>query len=117
VLRCKKGTLVVTDERGNGIHWCPAPGMGTLDKQVDRGVASAYDEACARDAQLCEPATLEFIKKTERRGVEHRVRPAGGQPGAVARRDRRAVHADRQPVRRLEPGRDPLLNRYRQRAA
>lgn len=41
---CKKGTLVVTDQMGKGIHWYPAPGMGILDKQVDSGVASAYDE-------------------------------------------------------------------------
>lgn len=41
---CKKGTLVVTDQMGEGIHWYPAPGMGILDKQVDSGVASTYDE-------------------------------------------------------------------------
>ena len=41
---CKRGTLVVTDQMGEGIHWYPAPGMGILDKQVDRGVASTYDE-------------------------------------------------------------------------
>lgn len=41
---CKRGTLVVTDQMGEGIHWYPAPGMGILDKQVNREVASAYDE-------------------------------------------------------------------------
>jgi hypothetical protein len=43
-LGCKRGTVVITDQRGNGIHWYPAPGMGVLDKQVNKGVASAYDE-------------------------------------------------------------------------
>lgn len=41
---CKRGTLVVTDQRGAGRFWYPAPGMGTLDPEVDPGVASAYDE-------------------------------------------------------------------------
>lgn len=41
---CKKGTLVVTNNLGEGIHWYPAPGMGILDTQVDERVASAYDE-------------------------------------------------------------------------
>jgi hypothetical protein len=41
---CKKGTLVVTNNLGVGMHWYPAPGMGLLDKRVDKKVASAYDE-------------------------------------------------------------------------
>ncbi len=41
---CKKATVVVTDQMGEGRHWYPAPGMGTLDKQVDKEVASTYDE-------------------------------------------------------------------------
>jgi hypothetical protein len=41
---CGKGVLVVTDVRGKGVHWWPAPGGGTLDQGVDSGVASAYDE-------------------------------------------------------------------------
>jgi len=41
---CKKGTVVVTNQLGEGMHWYPAPGMGILDKQVNEGVASAYDE-------------------------------------------------------------------------
>lgn len=41
---CKKGTLVVTNNLSQGIHWYPAPGMGTLDRAVTKGVASAYDE-------------------------------------------------------------------------
>jgi hypothetical protein len=36
--------VVITDQVGNGIHWYPAPGMGILDKQVNKGVAPAYDE-------------------------------------------------------------------------
>ncbi len=36
--------MVITDQVGNGIHWYPAPGMGILDKQVNKGVAPAYDE-------------------------------------------------------------------------
>lgn len=43
-LGCQRGTVVVTDNLAQGIHWYPAPGMGTLDKQVNPGVASAYDE-------------------------------------------------------------------------
>ena len=42
---CKKGTAVVTgNSNADGLMWYPAPGMGILDKQVDPGVASAYDE-------------------------------------------------------------------------
>lgn len=41
---CKRATVVITDNLGEGLHWYPAPGMGILDKQVHRGVASAYDE-------------------------------------------------------------------------
>jgi hypothetical protein len=41
---CKKGTIVVTDNMGRGTHWYPAPGRGLLDRQVEKGVASAYDE-------------------------------------------------------------------------
>lgn len=41
---CKRGTVVIVDHMGTGIHWYPAPGMGVLDKQVHKGVASAYDE-------------------------------------------------------------------------
>jgi hypothetical protein len=41
---CKDATVVITDQLGEGVHWYPAPGMGILDKQVDKGVASAYDE-------------------------------------------------------------------------
>lgn len=41
---CNRGTLVVTDQAGNGRIWYPAPGMGTLDPEVDPAVASAYDE-------------------------------------------------------------------------
>ncbi len=41
---CTRGTVVITDQLGNGIHWFPAPGMGILDKQLNKGVASAYDE-------------------------------------------------------------------------
>lgn len=42
---CKKGTAVVTgNSSGDGLMWYPAPGMGTLDIQVDPGVASSYDE-------------------------------------------------------------------------
>jgi Domain of unknown function (DUF4145) len=41
---CDHGVLVVSDAAGNGIHWWPAPGAGTLDPGVNEGVASAYDE-------------------------------------------------------------------------
>ncbi|MGY1667575.1 DUF4145 domain-containing protein [Geodermatophilus sp. SYSU D00696] len=41
---CKRTAAVITDETGRGIHWYPAPGMGLLDRQVNKGVASAYDE-------------------------------------------------------------------------
>jgi hypothetical protein len=41
---CKRTTVVVTNQRGDGIHWYPAPGMGLLDRQVNKAVASAYDE-------------------------------------------------------------------------
>ncbi|MGY0535942.1 DUF4145 domain-containing protein [Nocardioides sp. YJ-D4] len=44
-LGCNKGTAVVTaNDPTDGLMWWPAPGMGILDKQVDAGVASAYDE-------------------------------------------------------------------------
>lgn len=41
---CNRGTIVVTDERGAGLHWWPAPGMGILDPAVPNGIAGAYDE-------------------------------------------------------------------------
>ena len=41
---CKKGTVVVTGPDGDGVMWWPAPGSGTLDKEVNDGVASAYNE-------------------------------------------------------------------------
>lgn len=41
---CKRATVVITNNLGEGLHWYPAPGMGILDKQVHPGVASAYDE-------------------------------------------------------------------------
>lgn len=41
---CKKGTAVISDNHGNGVMWWPVPGSGTLDSQVNAGVASAYDE-------------------------------------------------------------------------
>lgn len=41
---CHKATVVITDTTRGGIHWYPSPGMGTLDDQVNAGVASAYDE-------------------------------------------------------------------------
>lgn len=41
---CKKGTAVITKNDGVGIMWWPVPGSGTLDSQVNEGVASAYDE-------------------------------------------------------------------------
>ena len=42
---CKKGTAVVTgNSTADGLTWYPVPGMGILDNQVSRGVASAYDE-------------------------------------------------------------------------
>ena len=41
---CKKGTAVITQNNGEGIMWWPVPGSGTLDSQVNEGVASAYDE-------------------------------------------------------------------------
>lgn len=41
---CTKGTAVVTGRDRNGRMWWPAPGAGTLDKQVNAGVASTYDE-------------------------------------------------------------------------
>jgi hypothetical protein len=43
-LGCSKVAAVVTDAAGNGIHWYPAPGMGTLDPGVKPEVASSYDE-------------------------------------------------------------------------
>ncbi len=41
---CKRATVVVTNNVGEGVHWYPPPGMGVLDRQVNRAVASAYDE-------------------------------------------------------------------------
>ena len=41
---CGRGTLVVSDEDGRGIHWFPPPGAGALDAAVNPEVASAYDE-------------------------------------------------------------------------
>jgi hypothetical protein len=41
---CNRGTAVVTDRFGRGIHWFPAPGMGLLDAQVNKRVASAFDK-------------------------------------------------------------------------
>lgn len=41
---CKKGTVVVTTNLGQGLMWWPVPGAGILDPQVNEGVASAYDE-------------------------------------------------------------------------
>ena len=41
---CNRSTVVITDRMGAGILWYPTPGMGLLDSQVNRGVASAYDE-------------------------------------------------------------------------
>ncbi|GAA1478993.1 hypothetical protein GCM10009623_34390 [Nocardioides aestuarii] len=41
---CKDAVVVITDGAGSGLHWYPAPGMGTLDRAVHKGVASAYDE-------------------------------------------------------------------------
>ena len=41
---CQRATVVVTDARGKGIHWYPAPGSGVLDPAVSPRVASAYDE-------------------------------------------------------------------------
>jgi len=40
---CTHGVVVVT--RGDvGVHWYPAPGVGTLDPAVDTRLAGAYDE-------------------------------------------------------------------------
>jgi hypothetical protein len=41
---CRRVTAVVTDQMGRGVHWYPAPGMGLMDPQVHKGVASSYDE-------------------------------------------------------------------------
>lgn len=41
---CKKGTVVVMSNLGQGLLWWPVPGAGILDPQVNKGVASAYDE-------------------------------------------------------------------------
>jgi hypothetical protein len=41
---CGNALLVVTDRRGEGVHWYPPPGAGVLDRQVNMDVASAYDE-------------------------------------------------------------------------
>jgi hypothetical protein len=41
---CGNALLVVSDQAGDGVHWFPPPGSGTLDKQVNAQVASAYDE-------------------------------------------------------------------------
>lgn len=41
---CKRGTIVVTDNLSRGVHWYPALGRGILDREVDMGVASAFDE-------------------------------------------------------------------------
>lgn len=45
---CAESTVVVTERFGDQeyglMHVYPAPGAGTLDKQVDAEVASAYDE-------------------------------------------------------------------------
>lgn len=41
---CGNAVLSVTDRDGRGVHWYPPPGAGTLDKQVNSGVAAAYDE-------------------------------------------------------------------------
>ena len=41
---CKRGTLVVLDEFGKGIHWYPAPGAVAIDEAVNERVSSAYEE-------------------------------------------------------------------------
>ena len=41
---CNKGTAVVADNLGQCLMWWPVPGAGILDPQVNKGVASAYDE-------------------------------------------------------------------------
>ncbi|ROR91816.1 uncharacterized protein DUF4145 [Nocardioides aurantiacus] len=41
---CGNAVLSVTDPAGQGLHWYPPPGAGVLDRQVNVGVASAYDE-------------------------------------------------------------------------
>jgi hypothetical protein len=41
---CQNAVVVVTNNDGEGVHWYPPPGSGVLDRQVNAGVASAYDE-------------------------------------------------------------------------
>lgn len=41
---CDRTTVVVTHTAGEGLMWWPAPGAGTLDPQVNEGVASTFDE-------------------------------------------------------------------------
>lgn len=83
---CQKATVVITNNLGQGIHWFPAPGMGILDKQVNKGVASAYDEgmrclsigANRAAAVMFRSALSLFIKDkgNERARTERHLKPA-----------------------------------------
>lgn len=79
---CGNAVLSVTDRAGQGVHWYPPPGAGTLDRQVNVGVASAYDEGMKcqhrREPRRCRDVPV--VAEPVREGQGQREGAGGASP-------------------------------------